>query len=516
MRRLLLAVLCALASLPLLAEAGADRLAEDFRAALEVAYPETPELRLHDALGRLREHPDDVADLEAVRAVAETQKDASLTPILDTLLLLNQAPGGDVDRYRAGLADLRKATSNARLLAFADLTDALGPCPLCERERACRACGGSLKCPTCKGRGHTAPRAGGGLSASKSLGAPPSPPLAPDASSGTRRLRCATCKGSGKCPTCGGVRKVCTLCRNSRKTPIPEKVHERIAQVAALAQERTAIAFKAALDARAQTALLAEELRKAQGLSDSAAALAQLTALPAERATAAQWSHVATLRADLEAMVRERDANSAEKVAARAAVRAAVVQAQRAQDPLQGMALLVPLFTTHADCDALPEAKTAFDGLLAAARTRQEAQAEALDDRISAIAALSLPADRVAQADACLADWPSFTLPKALRDYAKAEKLEALTRLEKASTLESLRARLETLRASAAKAQEEADSKPAWWVWVGGGTVALVVLYALWAIIQGALERRAEAARKARQRAAIDSIRNTFSHRRGH
>lgn len=34
-------------------------------------------------------------------------------------------------------------------------------------------------------------------------------------------------------------------------------------------------------------------------------------------------------------------------------------------------------------------------------------------------------------------------------------------------------------------------------------------------MIQGVLERRAEAARKARQRAAIESIRNTFSHRRG-
>ena len=176
----------------------------------------------------------------------------------------------------------------------------------------------------------------------------------------------------------------------------------------------------------------------------------------------------------------------------------------------------MPFFSSHADCDALPEAKTAFDGLLAAARTRQEAQAEALGDRISAIAALSLPADRVAQAEACLSDWPSVALPKALRDYAKAEGLEALTRLEKASALEDLRARLETLRAAAAKAQAEAEAKPAWWVWVGGGAAALVALYALWAIVQGALERRAEAVRKARQRAAIESIRNTFSHRRGH
>lgn len=512
MRRLFVAFLCTFVALPLVADAGAERLSGDFRAALEVSYPETPELRLHDALGRLREYPDTVADLEAVRAAAETQKDASLAPILDTLLLLTRATGSDPEPYRAGLADLRKATTNAQLLALADLTDALGPCPACAREEACRICAGSLKCPACKGRGFTAPRAAssGGLSASKSLGGTSL------ASSNTRRLRCATCKGSGKCPTCGGTRKVCTRCRNSRKVPVPEKVNARIAQVAGLAQERTATAFKEALTAREQTARLAEDLRKAQALSDPAAALGQLTALPAERATAAQWSHVATLRADLEAIVRERDAHSAEKEAARAAVRAAVAQAQRAQDPLQGMALLVPFFSSHADCDALPEAKTAFDGLLAAARTRQEAQVEALGDRISAIAALSLPADRVAQAEACLSDWPGVALPKALRDYAKAEGLEALTRLEKASALEDLRARLETLRAAAAKAQAEAEAKPAWWVWAGGGAAALVALYALWAIVQGALERRAEAARKARQRAAIESIRNTFSHRRGH
>ena len=512
MRRLFVAFLCTFVALPLVADAGAERLSGDFRAALEVSYPETPELRLHDALGRLREHPDTVADLEAVRAAAETQKDASLAPILDTLLLLTRATGSDPEPYRAGLADLRKATANTQLLALADLSDALGPCPACAREEACRTCAGSLKCPACKGRGFTAPRASssGGLSASKSLGGTSL------ASSNTRRLRCATCKGSGKCPTCGGTRKVCTRCRNSRKVPVPEKVNARIAQTAGLAQERTATAFREALTAREQTARLAEDLRKAQALSDPAAALEQLTALPAERATAAQWSHVATLRADLEAIVRERDTHSAEKEAARAAVRAAVAQAQHAQDPLQGMALLVPFFSSHADCDALPEAKTAFDGLLAAARTRQEAQAEALGDRISAIAALSLPADRVAQAEACLSDWPSVALPKALRDYAKAEGLEALTRLEKASALEDLRARLETLRAAAAKAQAEAEAKPAWWVWVGGGAAALVALYALWAIVQGALERRAEAVRKARQRAAIESIRNTFSHRRGH
>lgn len=512
MRRFFVAFFCVFASFSLLADAGADRLAGDFRAALEVFYPETPELRLHDALGRLRERPDTVADLETVRAVAETQKDASLTPILDTLFLLNCATGSDPEPYRMGLADLRKTTANAHLLALADLTDTLGPCPLYAREEACRVCAGSLKCPACKGRGYTAPRASssGGLSASKSLGGTSL------ASSNTRRLRCATCKGSGKCSACGGVRRVCTLCRNSHKVPVPAKVNARIAQVAGLAQEHTSTAFKDALEAREQTVRLAEDLRRVQALSDPAAALEQLTVLPAERATAAQWSHVATIRADLEAIVRERDANSAEKMAARAAIRAAVTQAQRAQDPLQGMTLLVPLFSTYADCDALPEAKTAFDGLLAAARTRQEAQAEALDNRISAIAALTLPADRVVQADACLADWPSVSLPETLRDYAKTKGSEALSRLEKAPTLESLRMRLETLRASAAKAQAEAEAKPAWWVWGGVGVAALMVFYVLWSLVQSALERRAEAARKARQRAAIESIRNTFSHRRGH
>lgn len=497
---------------PLFSAAGADRLGEDFRSALEVVYPETPELRLHDALGRLRERPDVVADVEAVRVAAEAREDPSLAPVLDTLLLLTRATGGDFEGYRAGLAALRKTTDNASLLSLADLTDVLGPCPVCAQEVPCRACGGALRCSACKGRGHVVrPPVGGvgGRSASTSLGG------ASLTSSVSQRLRCAACKGSGKCPACGGARRFCATCRNSRKVPVPAKVNARVARLAGMAQEHTAVSFKAALEAREQTALLSEDLRKAQALPDPAAALSLLVGVPAERMKAAQWSHVAAIRADLEAIAREREANSAEKIAARAAVRAAVAQARRAQDPLEGMALLIPLFAEQADCDALPEARAAFDGLLDAARARQVAQAEALEARVSSIGALTLPADRVAQADACLSDWPNLTLPKVLRAYAKDEGVEALLRLERESRLETLRIRLETLRAAAAKAQAEAEAKPAWWIWAVGGAAALIVLYAVWSFVSGVLERRAEAARKARQRAAIESIRSTFSHRRG-
>ncbi len=504
--------LCLSLALPAFADAGADRLVEDTRAALEVAFPETSELLLHDALGRLRKSPDATADLEAVRAAAAARKDPALAPILDTMTLLARAADEDLEGYRTGLARLRAATDNARLLALADVSGALTACPACSGREPCATCKGGLKCPTCNGRGFALRRTeASSLATSKSLGGTSL------GASGQRRLRCTVCKGTGKCPACGGIRKHCATCRDSGRVPDPAKVGERIAQLAGMAQEHTAETQKMALDARAQTALLREDLLRVQGqLGDPTAALATLKALPAERVVAAQWSHVSTVRADLEALVRERNEHSAEKVAARAAVRAAVGQAQRAQDPLQGMALLVPLFGTYADCDALPEAKTAFDGLLSAARTRLDAQIEALEDRIAAIGALTLPADRVAQADACLADWPEVTLPKALRDHARAEGLEALLRLGKDSRLETLRTRLETVRAAAAKAQAEAEAKPAWWVWAGVGVGALMALYVLWSLIQGALERRAEAARKARQRAAMESVRNTFSHRRGH
>lgn len=511
MWRIGVCLLSLLIAFQLPAEGEASRLADSVRSALEVSFPETPELRLHDALGRLRVHPDAAVDLETVRAAATTQKDPSLAPILNAIVLLGRAADEDLQGYRTGVTAFRKSTDNARLLALVDVSDALMECPECGGREPCSTCGGSLKCRTCGGKGFALRRGGSAsLSTSRSLGGTSL------GSSGQRRLRCAACKGTGKCPACGGVRERCATCRDSGRVPDPRKVGERIAQLAGIAQEHTQKTQKQALDAREQTALLREELLKVQRvLSDPSGALAVLNALPSERAAAAQWSHLSAIRANLEALVRERDANSAQKQAARANIRAAITQAQRAQDPLNGMAVLVPLFETYADSDALPEAKTAFEGLLASVRTRREAQYEALDDRITAIAALKLPADRIAQAAVCLADWPETSLPKVVQEYARTAGNKELAALGKDERLATLRARLESLRRTAAQEQAEAEAKPAWWIWAAVGVGGLVVLYFLWSMIQGVLERRAEAARKARQRAAIESIRNTFSHRRG-
>ena len=214
-------------------------------------------------------------------------------------------------------------------------------------------------------------------------------------------------------------------------------------------------------------------------------------------------------------MVRQREDQSAEKESQRAALRNAIKAAQQKEDPLQGLTALIPLFEEYADCDALPEAKTAFDGLLATAQSNLRLRNEALSDRINALASLSTPADRLVQAQALLRDWPEDDIPAALADYAKANRTPALDRLLKDKTLDTLHARAERIRREAEQTQAEAEEKPDWWIWAGAGVGGLIVLYALWSIIAGALERRAEAKRKAANRAAIDSIRNTFAHRRG-
>ena len=267
--------------------------------------------------------------------------------------------------------------------------------------------------------------------------------------------------------------------------------------------------------AREQTGLLAEDVRKARGIADPKEALDFLASLPPERVKAAQWSQVAVVRADLEAIVKAREATSAEKVSERTALREAVRLAQQKADPIQGMEALLKVFDSFADCDALPEAKTAFDGLVAAAQAAQRMRVEALGDRIATIAAISDPADKLAQVQACLSDWPEKRTSKALLAYAKANRHTALERLLEDDALDTLRARIERLRKEAEQVQTEAAEKPAWWVWVAIGVGALAVLYVVASALQSFLAARAEAKRKAANRAAIDSIRNTFAHRRG-
>ncbi len=508
--RVLLLVTCVCLVPLLFASELTQRLATDLQAALEVEFPETPTLQLYDALVRLSEKPDSVADWTIVRQGATAQEDSSLAALLDALLTLDDATTGNLEGYRKRLLTLRKTTDNARLLELLNVSNTLIPCAECGGGKVCKSCNGALKCPTCKGRGsvtsRTSSRALTKDLGSRSLKAASAP-----------RMPCRACGGSGQCATCKGVRNTCATCRNRGRVPDPQKLASRVAQVAKLAQERMDETCTDALEARRQTALLAATLLKVKQQADTAEALAVLKAEPEARVVAAQWSHAATVRADLEAILQERTTHSAEKEAARTALRAAVAQAQRAQDPLQGLAQIVPLFTEYADCDALPEAKAAFEGLVAAEWTRQETQARSLSEQLARIKAVSMPQDRVALLEACLAEWPMASIPKTLREYATSEKHTALKRILEASHLATLKTQAETLLAVAEKAvQAEVEAKPNLWIWAGGGVVALVILYVLWSLIQGMLERRAEAARKARQQAALESIRNTFSHRRGH
>lgn len=510
------ALLALCVAVPLVAaEPGAERLKADYDAALGVTFPETPALDLRDALLRLRAKPDSTLDFEAVVRFAGVEGIApALAPAFSALEALNAAASQDLSGYRAALARLKGQTQDARILRAADVSDALVVCRECRGDLRCRVCGGTGKCPDCKGRGYSARRARSadllGSGDARKLGGAS---LRSGGSAGGR-LRCSDCGGTGKCPECQGVPKRCPVCGTSGKVPDPERARERLARLAGQAADHLGTTLADTLAAREQTELLAADLRKARGIADPKAALDFLAGLPAERVKAAQWSQFGLVRADLEAMVRQHADQSAEREAERAALRAAVKAAQRKEDPMQGLVVLLEVFETYADCDALPEAKTAFDGLVAAAQGNLRLRNEALSDRINALSSLSVPADRLAQAQACLRDWPEEDVPKALVAYAKANRNDALERLLKDTTLDTLRARVERVRREAEQAQAEAEAKPAWWVWAAAGVGGLVVLYALWSVVAGVLERRAEAKRKAANRAAIDSIRNTFAHRR--
>lgn len=499
------------------AEAGAERLKGDYDAALEVTYPDTPGLVLRDALLRLQAKPDSAIDVEPVRQAVIKGTDAALTPVLMAIVTLNAAATPDLAGYRGGLARLRETTEDARILRLADVSDALIVCRECRGNLRCDTCRGNLKCNACKGRGFIIRRnQGANFRASDDSRTLGGSSLRSGASSASAlRVRCTACEGTGRCPKCHGTPKRCAVCGTSGKVPDPAKARERVAQLANEAADHLTKTLADEIAAREQTGLLAEDVRKARGIADPKEALDFLASLPPERVKAAQWSQVAVVRADLEAIVKAREATSAEKVSERTALREAVRLAQQKADPIQGMEALLKVFDSFADCDALPEAKTAFDGLVAAAQAAQRMRVEALGDRIATIAAISDPADKLAQVQACLSDWPEKRTSKALLAYAKANRHTALERLLEDDALDTLRARIERLRKEAEQVQTEAAEKPAWWVWVAIGVGALAVLYVVASALQSFLAARAEAKRKAANRAAIDSIRNTFAHRRG-
>lgn len=511
----LLLALCV--ALPLLADepAGAARLQADFTAAIEAEFPEPPALTLYDALGRLRAKPDSALDFQAVRDGVDKVGDASLRPFLDGLITLNAAAEGNLPLYLRGVERVKGETDDPALLKTLDLAAATVVCPDCRGDLRCDHCRGTLKCGACEGRGYTVRRASSssGLRGgdSRSLGGS----SLRTSTSSRLRVKCEACGGTGRCPDCGGQPIVCRTCNSTGKVPDPKAALARVGELAGRVAEHLATTQADLLTAREQTRLLKADLQKARGLGDPQKTLDFLAGLPPERVKAAQWSHVVPIRLDLEAILEAREANDTAKVRAHAELRAAVKRAQALPDPLKGLAALIPLFERYADCDALPEAQTAFDGLLSDAQRDARQRQEDLADRIALIGSLSTPADVIAQADALFAEWPKVEVPAALRAYAKANRNTALTNLLEDDALDDLRTRLNAIRAKAqTTVQAEAEEGTAWWIWVAVGLGALIVLYVLLSLVQGIFAKRAEAERKAKQRAALESVRNTMAHRR--
>lgn len=497
MKRLCLALLACVAAVA----AYATPLSNLYREAAALPLPTSPRLEAYDAATALATKPDASADWATLQQALEGN---TLPPngalLAETLLALNAAADGDLERYKARAIALKAKTTSATLRKAVDLTDLLVPCPACGGKVTCSTCKGTQQCATCKGRGTFIKNSSGGKTLS--LGT-------------TQRVRCTTCSGSGKCPACKGRPATCKHCNGGGKMPDAEQLSARIAQLAGQLQAHLATQFKDDLTAREQSALLAGELKQAQAIPDPTEALAFLNALPPERVAAIQWSSVGALRANLEATLAEARERSAAQANQRAALRGAIAQAQRAADPLQGMIQLLPCFEQFASCDALPELRTAFDGLLASAKAQRRLQQEALEAQVGALARLQAqPALLLDQANALLADWPEAAAPKALRDYAQRANHTELTAFLKANPFDSLRADLERWRQKAERLQTEAEAGPAWWIWAGIGVGGLFLLYLLYAAISTVLARKAERERQARQRAALESIRSTMARRR--
>lgn len=498
MKRLVLALVACLVVLA----APATPLSECYREAAALQLPASPRLAAYDAATALAAKPDASADWTTLQQALEAGTLPENGALLaETLLALNAAAEGDLERYKARAITLKAKTTSATLRKAVDVTDLLASCPACGGKATCATCKGTFKCAPCKGRGTLTKSTSSGKALS--LDTP-------------KRVRCAACAGSGKCPACQGRPINCKYCNGSGKVPNVELVLARIAQLAGQLQAHLATQFKEDLTAREQSSLLAGELKQAQNLSDPAEALAFLNALPPERVAAIQWSCVGALRAELEAIVSKARELAAAQDNARAELRAEIAQAQRADTPLKGMVALLPLFEKYAQCDALPELHTAFDGLFAAAKSQRRLQREGLEARVAALGRLQTqPALLIDQANALLADWPEADAPKPLRDYAKQTGRADLTAFLSERPFDDARANLERARQKAERLQAETTSAgPAWWIWAGAGLGGLFALYLLYAAINNLLARKAERERQARQRAALESVRATMARRR--
>lgn len=512
MRRIAVA-LFALATLPLFGIPSNHDLAADYDAALEMKHVASDALKLYDALGQVQETPTESVPLGVVHAAAERDTDdAALQAVLKTMTALVAAGEGDTESYKEQVAQIRKLTTNAPLLKQLDLSGILVPCTVCRGDLRCDDCRGTGKCPTCKGRKFVQEKRSASTSSRSSLSS--------SLSSSTTRKRCTACNASGVCRTCKGKPKNCSTCSSTGRIPDSEQVHIRISQLARQARNHLEKVLENEIATRTQSEVVAEVLRKTKPVAAPAPALALLNELPAEAVSAIQWSQVEVLKTKLNAMLAEAEANSAEKESLRRDVRAAIASAQRLPDPVKGMEKLLALPTEKAwDADILEEVsgeiKIAFDGLLSAARKQQDLEIEHAQSRVETVASVSDPQTRYVQAGAVLDDLPEAPNSKVLKAYAKETGRTELTRLFSDTRLDDLRARLEKMRSQAETELVEAEKGSPWWIWAAVGGGGLVLLLALISIVQAALAKKAEAERKARQRAAIDSIRSTFAHRRG-
>ncbi len=476
-------------------------LAEMYRSAFEAPIPVEPVLELYDTLQRLSEEPRSLGDLQfVVNAIDKDETPASLKTSLDTINVLQLAVGGDMEGYKLGYARLRKAKATPDLLSTANIADLLEVCPSCDGDLQCDRCNGSLKCTKCKGRGKVPNTTSSGMSLSASS-----------------TVTCKTCKGSGACPTCKGSPKQCNVCHNSGKFPNEDRLYERIALLAGKLVGHLQKTEADILTTREQSRLLEADLRKAESISDLTAALAFLFGLPEERLKAAQAPHIAIIKAQIEDMLNEQAKNTATKQTQRLALRNEVQAAQRHPNPLKGMEALLATFEKYSDCDILPEAKTAFDGLVTAYQKIQAQEVEQLKERLYAIRLLKDPTDQIAQIEVHLATWEMPVASKALKDYAQAHH-PTLTTVLSDTQLQAILADFQTELQTAQRRQQEAleNQRSAWWIWAIIGLGGVILIYFIATVLQNLSARRQEAQRLARDRAVLDSIHKTFAHRCKH
>ncbi len=503
------------------------KLAEAYRTAEGVTFSDTPELKLYDALVTLCTAPESNTDLlRVIDAAHATETDPGLKPSLLALEALYYARLGEMTGYKKAVATLKRAPYTPELLSTVDVTDILQTCGTCRGRLTCKKCQDTLKCTTCKGKGTLSVRTTASSNATML------------SESTSKKTTCTTCRGTKRCATCNGEPKSCATCNSTGKYPDAEKVALRIKSLAQTLRDIMHADVASDLLTREQTALLAEDLKRAEAMTRVEDALYVFESLPEERYHARQWSQAELCRTLLEALKDATSAETLERERQRTVLRTAIRDAQQASDPQKGLELLDTAIRRYADCDIVHEAKSAFDGLLLAYAHQQRLRLDHLIERKEMICSLQSSEERIRQIKATLDDWESLAprpLNKKFRPYSLTDatvssnetdafkrEFEALLEIDQTTSSPKIlseeakvKAELEQLLAEI-KAQQAAtnDAETPWWVWVGAGLAGLLLLSGLTTFLQRVREHRAEMARRAHERAIHESIRNTFSHHR--